>query len=121
MILALTADIQTKTRNECEAAGAAAVLSKPIRRQQLADTITRWLAFKQAAHDIPLDKADEDSAKVQTSLAWDQETANYEFGDAETALMVVHEMMDNARNLLRDVHAALATGDYELIANAPMR
>jgi two-component system, sensor histidine kinase and response regulator len=46
-ILMLTADVLEDTRDRCVAAGADGFLSKPIRKEQLRNTVAKWLADNQ--------------------------------------------------------------------------
>jgi len=114
-ILTLTADIGTKTRAACQSAGAAAVLTKPVRRQTLLTAVEHWLSQR---HSLLLQEANpstNDKALESASVPWDRETAVYEFGDAKLAHDVVGALIGDLPQQLDQIKTAYATGDLDSI------
>jgi len=107
-ILAMTAHVKAGDEQLCLDAGMDGYLSKPIRKEQLAQSIDRIIAARAAANSPPpaADLAPEEAA---AEPEWDLATA-MEAVDGDEGLLrdVIGVFLEEYPNLLRDVETALA-------------
>jgi signal transduction histidine kinase/DNA-binding response OmpR family regulator len=115
IIVALTADINTKTNAACQSAGAAVVLTKPVRRETLLSAVAYGLnrCGNPGGHERSRQSGGDIQAPAE--LPWDQETAVYEFGDAHLAQGVVLSMIDDLPQQLDQIKNAWAEGDLDFV------
>lgn len=119
-ILALTANADQGSLADCRAAGMRAVLTKPIRRESLLQTVDHWLTISRGnaleadgggAGRSSTRPVEANSAVERTPL--DFETVIYEFGDAHTAKEVVLQFIAGLPEHLEEIRQALACGDLK--------
>jgi CheY-like chemotaxis protein len=115
IIVALTADIGTKTHAASKSAGAAAVLNKPIRRQALLSAVEYELFLRNGQGEQGSGPPTEDSTLASAELPWDRETAVYEFGDAQLAHEVVRALIDDLPHQLDQIKTAWPAGDLDIV------
>ncbi|MBI5896302.1 MAG: response regulator, partial [Desulfobacterales bacterium] len=121
-IVALTANTDSKTLSECQAAGMDGVLTKPIRRQPLLDAVALWLhRSRDQRTRLATGMADAVPALPRSSgltveaapLDWD--SALYEFGEPEIVREVVEQLMQSVPGYFDEIRNALHQGDFEEI------
>ena len=119
-ILALTANTDLKTRDDCEAAGMDEVLTKPIRRAALMAGVNRWLsghsAFPSDDRRMPAPCAEKVLPEKEDGVPpFDLETAIYEFGDREMVRDVVQQLIENVAMQIEEIQKAHGAGEVVLI------
>jgi two-component system, sensor histidine kinase and response regulator len=132
-IVALTANADTQTRRECEAAGMQAVMTKPIRRDILIATVNRLLAAGRGG--AVLHAPSDPSERAASALDWcdddpsrsvpPQEIAPplnmvkavYEFGDRATVHAVVSRFIDDTAVRVEAIGQAYALRDMERVGS----
>ncbi|MBR9979614.1 MAG: response regulator, partial [Desulfatitalea sp.] len=120
-VLALTANTDTRTRQDCMAAGMQTVLTKPIRRQVLLDVVDQWLVRTAAGTDSVASGATAAAPgkpaprQENDPVPLDLETAVYEFGDRQTVQTVVTELLASVAGQVTDIQRALPEADWPRI------
>jgi CheY-like chemotaxis protein len=114
-IVALTADISTKTNAACQSAGADIVLTKPVRRQALLSAVAYGLCRRGNPGEQESGLKTNPNSPATAQLPWDQETAVYEFGDAHLAHEVVLALIDDLPQQLDQIKTAWEKGDLDFI------
>ncbi len=121
-VVALTANTDSQTLSECQAAGMDAVLTKPIRRQPLLEAVTLWLRRareKRIGREVgvvhPAAPVVESPRLTVDVPPLDWEAALYEFGEPEIVQEVVEQLMQSLPAYLDEIRGALGQGNYEQI------
>ena len=119
-LVALTANSDTKTRKDCEAAGMDVVMTKPIRRAELLAGVNRWLCGPPASRSSAESNGVQDIQAPVTEIAdgappLDLETATYEFGDRDMVREVVGNLIESVSAQIIEIRQAHAAGDFEHI------
>lgn len=119
-IIALTANTDVKTRDDCEQAGMDEVMTKPIRRGSLLAGVNRWLcSVAGRSSDAGVVEAP-NSAEAVTEAEddgppLDLETAIYEFGDREMVYEVVTNLIESVTEQIVEIRQAHEAGDFDSI------
>jgi signal transduction histidine kinase/CheY-like chemotaxis protein/HPt (histidine-containing phosphotransfer) domain-containing protein len=124
-IVALTANTDAQTLDECKVAGMDAVLNKPIRRAPLQAAVAQWVALSRQRQSAPAAERDATApAKAEPASAdpapaeeppLDYEAALYEFGEADLVKEVVQQLMQNLTGYLDEIGQALDQNDWPTI------
>jgi two-component system sensor histidine kinase/response regulator len=109
----MTAYAMTGDRERCLAAGMDAYVSKPIKSEELFQTIERLLPGPAAQEQEPKydDTGDEDCVDTAAVLACTD-------GDEELARELVAMFLADSPTLLSDIHKAIASGDRRALESA---
>lgn len=117
-ILATTASAEASTRRECVEKGMNGVVTKPVRRQAILETVENWLAHSAGEIDTPIPPSMA-RALQQDEPVSQQGTFNYQrlleqFGGKETlARSVAREFTHNLEQELADLVALSKEADFE--------
>ncbi|MDA8139484.1 MAG: ATP-binding protein, partial [Desulfobacteraceae bacterium] len=125
-IVALTANTDAQTLEECKTAGMDAILNKPIRRAPLLAAVNQWVAWSRQQQSAPgvSPAARPDPINANTPDAQsaplpepplDYEAALYEFGEADLVKEVVTQLMESLGHYLDDIGQALAAEDWQTV------
>lgn len=120
-IVALTANADTQTKEDCIAVGMSAVLTKPIRRDPLIAAVNKWLAHSR--HDIDCgtttsevsEAASAPAEKTLQNPPLNYDALLYEFGDATLVKEVVEQLMRSVPEYLDEIKEAYKRQNYEVI------
>jgi signal transduction histidine kinase/CheY-like chemotaxis protein/HPt (histidine-containing phosphotransfer) domain-containing protein len=132
-IVALTANADTQTRRECEAAGMQAVMTKPIRRNILIATVNRWLAAGRRGALLNPTPDPSDRAASAQGLGDDVPNrsvppldfapplnmvrAVYEFADRPTVHAVVGRFIEETAERVEAIGQLYTLGDLDRIGS----
>ena len=119
-IIALTANTDVKTRDDCEQAGMDEVMTKPIRRGSLLAGVNRWLcSVAGRSSDAGVVEAPNSAEAVteaeENGQPLDLETAIYEFGDREMVHDVVNSLIESVSMQIVEIRQAHEVGDFDSI------
>ncbi len=122
-VVALTANTDTRTQNQCHASGMDAVLTKPIRRDPLIRAVNKWLV-RGKVDTPPLQKDDpvcfdefpeEQTPATYPSAPLDMDTLLYEFGDADIVREALGQLLVSVPKYIAEIREAYGIEDYETI------
>ena len=109
-VIALTANIDTDSRNKCILSGMDDIQAKPIRKKTLISTVEKWLNKTQKMNNDPILT---DSNLIFNSI--NIQEAVSEFGDIETYLPILKEFIDNLGPQIECIKTCLDKQDFESI------
>jgi two-component system, sensor histidine kinase and response regulator len=117
-ILATTASAEASTRRECLAWGMNGVVTKPVRRQAILETVENWLAHSAGEIDTPMPpsiaRAPQQDDPVSRQAAFNYQGLLEQFGGKETlARSVAREFTHNLEQELADLAALSKAFDFE--------
>ena len=117
-ILATTASAEASTRRECLEKGMNGVITKPVRRQAILDTVENWLAHSAGEIDTPVPpsmaRALQQDDPISKQAAFNYQRLLEQFGGKETlARSVAREFSNNLGQELADLAALSKAFDFE--------
>ena len=113
-ILAMTADADRATEDSAHAAGMCAMITKPIRRQQIIATAAEWIEGEQVQPNSENRKS-EPATTEEAELPWNIDAVQEELGGIEIARDLVDELLKNIEKQTDVMHRALSDGDMETL------
>ena len=121
-IIALTADMMQDAETNCRLAGMDAFLTKPLKRSELAEALTRFLGEDRAAGDAlgairAAAANDSQTLRAASPVDWDGFMAVTD-GDPVFAQELVQLFIDSGDSSLRDISVALGIGDLGAVERA---
>jgi len=113
-----TASAEASTRRECFKRGMNGVVTKPVRRQAILETVENWLAHSAGEIDTPIPpsmaRAVQEDAPVSRQAAFNYQRLLEQFGGKETlARSVAREFTHNLEQELADLAALSKAFDFE--------
>jgi two-component system, sensor histidine kinase and response regulator len=114
-IVAMTANALKDDRDRCLAAGMDDFITKPIKRQALLNTVTKWAGngHTPVAEVGGAPTSGGGAPSKAPPLPMDLQTAVEEFGDRPLVLEVANELLSNGQRQLKIMEEALKNGDLD--------
>jgi two-component system, sensor histidine kinase and response regulator len=109
-IIAMTAHAMKGDRERCLEAGMDGYVSKPIRKRELLDEMSRYVPAAAATRTLAASGSLQDGSGP--SIDWDRALKTVD-GDADLLRDVIQDTLSEAPELLRQLDAALAAGNAE--------
>ena len=107
-IIALTANAMKGDEQRCLDAGMDGYLTKPVRRDQLLDSVDHWIGRRgDAGSEHPLQAQPSVPSTAEPDTIMDTETVVDEFGDAETVKIVAQKLIANVEGQLKAVRQSI--------------
>jgi signal transduction histidine kinase/ligand-binding sensor domain-containing protein/CheY-like chemotaxis protein/HPt (histidine-containing phosphotransfer) domain-containing protein len=115
-IIALTADAMKGTEEICRDAGMDDYLTKPLARARLREALDRHLAQpRDALHSLPPERSGERPAEAPDAPVDWQQLLQISDGEQEFAEQLVSLFIDSGDVTLREIRAALHSGDIAAV------
>jgi HPt (histidine-containing phosphotransfer) domain-containing protein len=124
-IIALTGDVQTGVREQCQAAGMDDFLGKPFYMNDLQNVLSRWLPGRPAPQPVMAADPEHEGADGETRLKSLLDQKRLEMiramqrPDSPSVLdRIINMYTENSPEILRAIHEAAHKGDGEALREA---
>lgn len=121
-IIALTAHADATSRKNCLDAGMNDVITKPIRRKHLLETVHHWMKLIKTGSNIEqidmndyIETETENETAQKETVPFDLEEAIEVFGDLDTVMSIMSEFLENVEKQQQIIDNALENQDFETI------
>jgi HPt (histidine-containing phosphotransfer) domain-containing protein len=118
-IIAVTANAMQGEAQRCKDYGMDDYLSKPLRMDELAQMLTRWLPKAASAEAGQHTRAEPpETPPTQASVAWDPDTLGRLVGEnADMQRRLLAKFLVNAQNQVQTMDSARILGDLRVLAD----